>query len=121
MFFRPTALPLVDEWLKVINEDRVGRWDQGEFGRIARIGWDPSRTDGLSDPRLFWAYHKKVVGGVLPLALFCGGHNYFASQFPQRLGWQPYSIHTTFQYGAADGKRHRLREAMVWEDPPECE
>ena len=119
MFFRPSALPLVDEWLKVINEDRVGRWDQGEFGRVARIGWDPSSTAGLSDPRLFWAYHKKVVGGVLSLALFCGGHNYFASQFPQRLGWQPYSIHTTFQYGAADGKRHRLREAMAWEDPPE--
>ena len=56
---------------------------------------------------------------MLSLALFCGGHNYFASQFPQRLGWQPYSIHTTFQYGAADGKRHRLREAMAWEDPPE--
>ena len=48
---------------------------------------------------------NQVVGGVLSLALFCGGHNYFASQFPQRLGWQPYSIHTTFQYGAADGKR----------------
>ena len=63
MFFRASALPLVDEWLKVINEDRVGRWDQGEFGRIARIGWDPSSTAGLSDPRLFWAYHKKVVLG----------------------------------------------------------
>ena len=27
------------------------------------------------------------------------------------MGWQPYSIHTTFQYGGAPGKRHRLREA----------
>ena len=60
-----------------------------------------------------------MVGGVLSLALFCGGHNYFASQFPQRLGWQPYSIHTTYQYAAAAGKRHRLREARVWIDPPE--
>jgi hypothetical protein len=34
------------------------------------------------------------------------------------VGWQPYSVHTTFQYGAAAGKRHRLREATVWIDPP---
>ena len=33
-------------------------------------------------------------------------------------GVTPYSIHTTFQYGGADGKRHRLREAMAWEDDP---
>ena len=50
------------------------------------------------------------MGGVLPLSLFCGGHNYFVGQFAQRNGWQPYSIHTTFQYGGAPGKRHRLRE-----------
>ena len=27
-------------------------------------------------------------------------------------------MHTTFQYGAAAGKRHRLREGTVWHDPP---
>ena len=41
------------------------------------------------------------------------------SQFARRMGWQPYSIHTTYQYSAAAGKRHRLREATVWEDPKE--
>ena len=56
---------------------------------------------------------------MLPLSLFCGGHNYFVSQFAQRNGWKPYSIHTTYQYAAAAGKRHRLREARVWIDPPE--
>ena len=25
-------------------------------------------------------------------------------------------MHTTFQYGGAEGKRHRLREGMMWED-----
>ena len=55
---------------------------------------------------------------MLPLALFCGGHNYYVGQFAQRNGWEPYSIHTTFQYGGAPGKRHRLREAGVWIDPP---
>ena len=30
----------------------------------------------------------------------------------------PHQVHTTFQYGGAPGKRHRLREAMLWLDPP---
>lgn len=58
---------------RYIDEDPTTRWDQGEFNRIARLEWKPERTDGLSDPRLFWAYKEKVIGGVLPLALFCGG------------------------------------------------
>uniref|UniRef100_A0A7S0IPU1 Nucleotide-diphospho-sugar transferase domain-containing protein n=1 Tax=Calcidiscus leptoporus TaxID=127549 RepID=A0A7S0IPU1_9EUKA len=119
MFFRTSALPLISEWRKVIAEQPRSRWDQGEFNRLARTGWSPRSTAGLSDARLFYSYKKEVIGGVLPLTLFCGGHNYFVSQLPQRAGVRPYSIHTTFQYGAAAGKRHRLREAMVWEDPPE--
>ena len=35
---------------------------------------------------------------------------------PQKLGFEPYSVHTTFQYSGAVGKTHRLREAMLWED-----
>jgi len=119
MFFRKSALPLVEEWRRVIGEDPRNRWDQGEFNRIARLEWKPQRSDGLSDKRLFWSYKNSVIGGVLPLALFCGGHNYFVSRFAQRHGWAPYSIHTTYQYAAAAGKRHRLREARVWIDPPE--
>jgi len=30
---------------------------------------------------------------------------------------QPYAIHTTFQFSGADGKRHRLREALHFRDP----
>ena len=121
MLFRKSALPLVEEWRRVIRADPRNRWDQGEFNRLARYKWKPNRRDGLSDPRLFWSFEEKVIGGVLPLALFCGGHNYFVSQFAQRQNppWEPYSIHTTYQYAAAAGKRHRLREAMVWYDPPE--
>ena len=92
---------------------------QGEFNRLARLEWNFRDTKGLSDPALFHSYKNKVVGGVLPLALFSGGHNYFVSQMAQRNGWEPYSIHTTYQYAAAAGKRHRLREAGVWIDPPE--
>ena len=105
MLFRPPALPLVEEWRSVIKEDEVGRWDQGEFSRLVRVGWDPSdkASAGLSDARLFRAYHGRVVGGVLSLSLFCGGHGFFVSQLPQRGGLSPYSIHTTFQRGGAVG------------------
>ena len=116
MFFRKSALPLVEEWREVIRSDPRNKWDQGEFNRLARFKWKPHRKDGLSDPRLFWSYKEQVIGGVLPLSLFCGGHNYFVSQLAQRKGWAPYSIHTTYQYAAAAGKRHRLREAKVWAD-----
>lgn len=37
----------------------------------------------------------------------------------QQLRLEPYAVHTTFQYGGTEGKRHRLREAMVFRDPPE--
>lgn len=28
MFFRPSAIPLVEEWRRYINEDPRNRWDQ---------------------------------------------------------------------------------------------
>ena len=70
----------------MIREQPKTRWDQGEFNRLARFQWKPNDVKGLSDPRLFWSYKKQVVGGVLPLSLFCGGHNYFVGQFAQRMG-----------------------------------
>lgn len=115
----PLPLPPPRPPRRVILEDPRSRWDQGEFNRIARLEWRPQRTGGLSDSRLFWSYKNAVIGGVMNLALFCGGHNYFVGQFAQRSGRLPYSIHTTYQYGGAAGKRHRLREAGVWIDPPE--
>ena len=36
MFFRKSAMPLVEEWRRVIKEDPRNRWDQGEFNRLAR-------------------------------------------------------------------------------------
>lgn len=33
------------------------------------------------------------------------------------MGVPPYIVHQTFQYGGVKGKRHRLREAMLWRDP----
>ena len=56
----------VEEWRRVIAEDSRNRWDQGEFNRIARLNWKPSRSDGLSDKRLFWSYKEQVCGWGVP-------------------------------------------------------
>lgn len=37
----------------------------------------------------------------------------------QQLRLEPYAVHTTFQYAGTEGKRHRLREGMMFYDPPE--
>ena len=37
----------------------------------------------------------------------------------QQLRLKPYAVHTTFQYAGTEGKRHRLREGMLFNDPPE--
>ena len=55
---------------------------------------------------------------ILPISTFCSGHTYFVQRMPQRKGFEPFSVHTTFQYSGAIGKTHRLREAMLWHDQP---
>lgn len=37
----------------------------------------------------------------------------------KKLDLVPYAVHTTFQFGGTEGKRHRLREAKLFYDPPE--
>ena len=41
---------------------------EGEFNRLARFQWKPQRADGLSDPRLFWAYKEQVNRGAADFA-----------------------------------------------------
>jgi hypothetical protein len=60
MYFRTSAMPLVEEWRTVIRSDPANKWDQGEFNRLARDGWDPGRTEGLEDRRLFYSFRKKA-------------------------------------------------------------
>lgn len=36
----------------------------------------------------------------------------------QQLRLEPYAVHTTFQYAGTEGKRHRLREGMLFFDQP---
>ena len=62
-----------------------------------------------------------LVLGVLPVALFMGGHPYFWQRLHERPGAaQPIVVHATFQFSHSHGKRQRFREEGLWlADPPE--
>jgi len=78
---------------------------------------------GVDNHRLKPLFKKagggQVKAGVLPVSLFASGHTHFVSRMAHLMRSTPYMVHTTFQYGGAQGKRHRLREGMMWEDAPE--
>lgn len=65
---------------------------------------------------LVYSYDGKLKLGVLPASIFCSGHTYFVQGMHQQLRLEPYAVHTTFQYAGTEGKRHRLREAMLFFD-----
>ncbi|XP_010518959.1 PREDICTED: arabinosyltransferase XEG113 [Tarenaya hassleriana] len=115
--WRPTdsAKKLAKEWKDMLlADDKV--WDQNGFNEIVRKQLGPS-VDG--DSELFYAYDGNLKVGLLPASIFCSGHTYFVQAMYQQLRLEPYAVHTTFQYAGTEGKRHRLREAMVFYDPPE--
>lgn len=58
-------------------------------------------------------YDGTLRMGILPVALFAGGHTFFAQRMAQRMGLAPYAVHATFQFSGTPGKRHRLRERLV--------
>lgn len=115
MFVRKAALPLVDEWNRVLDADEKV-WDQNAFNDLFRRGAGSSEGES----RLFKAYDGKLRMGILPVATFASGHTFFVQRMAAKLKLQPYVVHATFQFSGTDGKRHRLREALLWDvDPPE--
>ncbi|KAJ6937961.1 hypothetical protein NC652_012292 [Populus alba x Populus x berolinensis] len=115
--WRPTesAKKLAREWKDMLlADDKI--WDQNGFNDIVRKQMGPS-VDG--DNGLVYAFDGNLKLGVLPASIFCSGHTYFVQAMYQQLRLEPYAVHTTFQYAGTEGKRHRLREAMVFYDPPE--
>lgn len=115
--WRPTesAKKLAREWKDMLlADDKI--WDQNGFNDIVRKQMGPS-VDG--DSGLVYAFDGNLKLGVLPASIFCSGHTYFVQAMYQQLRLEPYAVHTTFQYAGTEGKRHRLREAMVFYDPPE--
>ncbi|KAI7994601.1 Arabinosyltransferase XEG113 [Camellia lanceoleosa] len=106
---------LANEWKDMLlADDKI--WDQNGFNELVRRQLGPSVDE---DSELAYAYDGKLKLGVLPASIFCSGHTYFVQAMYQQLRLEPYAVHTTFQYGGTEGKRHRLREAMIFYDPPE--
>lgn len=115
--WRPTraAKKLAKEWREMLlADDKI--WDQNGFNEIVRRQLGPSVDDGSG---LAYAFDGNLKLGILPATIFCSGHTFFVQGMYQQLRLEPYAVHTTFQYAGTEGKRHRLREAMVFYDPPE--
>ena len=59
-------------------------------------------------------YDGTLRMGVLPVALFASGHTFFVQRLHERLGLPVIAVHATFQFSGTPGKRHRLRERLLW-------
>ncbi|KAB2053796.1 hypothetical protein ES319_A12G211300v1 [Gossypium barbadense] len=111
----PPAKKLAKEWIDMLlADDRI--WDQNGFNELVRRQTGPAFDD---ESGIFYSYDGNLKLGILPESIFCSGHTYFVQALHQQFRLQPYALHTTFQYAGTEGKRHRLREAMVFFDPPE--
>lgn len=79
----------------------------------------PDPESDLGKKRLFLGNNGNLVVGILPVSIFCNGETYFVSRMHEQLGLDPYVVHATFQFSGTPGKRNRLRERLLWKDPPE--
>ena len=66
----------------------------------------------------------KSIWDCIPRAFtLSSGHSavafwYFVQKMHLRLSLQSYTIHTTYLHNRTKGERHRLREAMIFNNPP---
>nr|CAB3499050.1 unnamed protein product [Digitaria exilis] len=141
--WRPTepAKRMAKEWKDlVLSDDKL--WDQNAFNDLVRKVFGQP-VEGQGD--LVYSYDGKLKLAVLPASIFCSGHTYFVQFLSfacscvcsvllistssvfifldyqamyKQLHLEPYAVHTTFQYAGTEGKRHRLREAMLFFDQP---
>ncbi|GMH43261.1 hypothetical protein BSKO_11183 [Bryopsis sp. KO-2023] len=113
---RPSAAEFTKEWLEAIANDELG-WEQRTFWDVYLQGYKHLDDD---PDRLFEVYRGKLLMGLLPTSTFTSGHPYFIQHLPDKMGYEPYFVHATFQFFGVTGKRHRLRDAFLWTvDPPE--
>ena len=115
MLLRSSAKELAKQWVQVLEQDDKV-WDQNAFNDLYRMG---SSKGDFDKDRVFEGYNGKLKIGILPVATFASGHTYFVQRMHEKVKQDPYVIHATFQFSGTEGKRHRLREALVWADPPE--
>lgn len=117
MLVKPSAHAFLNNWQQQLLSQKGRTWDQAMFNRIIRAG--VSRRSSLSgdQKRLVTSrgLNFTIKFGVLPISRFCSGHTYFVQRMPQKLGVSPIAAHTTFQFSGIPGKRHRMREAMLFD------
>ncbi|XP_078446080.1 arabinosyltransferase XEG113-like [Wolffia australiana] len=115
--WRPTnsTMKMAKKWKDLLlSDDKI--WDQNGFNNLIYEVYGPS-VEGNNG--LVHAFDGKLKLGILPVSIFCSGHTYFVQALHEQLRLQPYSVHTSFELGGTPGKRHRLREALLFYDPPE--
>ncbi|XP_020092200.1 arabinosyltransferase XEG113 isoform X2 [Ananas comosus] len=114
--WRPTdpAIRLAKEWRELLLANEK-LWDQSGFNDLVHKVLGPS-VEGENE--LVYAYDGTLKLGILPASIFCSGHTFFVQAVHQQLRLEPYAVHTTFQYAGTEGKRHRLREGMLFFDQP---
>jgi hypothetical protein len=114
MLLRHTAKRLAKEWVEVLEkDDKI--WDQNAFNDLFRRGSRGAKTED----NLIQGYGGELKVGILPVSIFASGHTYFVQRMHEKLKLDPYVVHATFQYSGTEGKRHRMREALLWQDAPE--
>lgn len=112
---RPAVADFLRAWReRVVADESV--WDQNAFNELMHKGPAAQRDDVT---RLTLAWDGRLRLGVLPPASFSSGHTARVSYLARRQGVPQIMIHSTFLFGGTPGKRHRLREARAWYDPPE--
>lgn len=126
MLVRPTpnAIALLRFWYDELTARNPNNdLDQVVFARLVRRSATLTEPTGAPLPQRTWkGWGRNVSIGVLPIAYFSSGHTYFVGQWFHREGEGalPYLMHATFTFSQHDGKRHRLRDALMWViDPPE--
>jgi len=117
IFIRHGALDFVQDWRDACFRSPTA-WDQALFAQIlrGRGQGELTRKHLLPMYRTKGAGGRRLLAGVLPVALFASGHTFFVTRMAHVMHRSPFMVHTTFQYGGTEGKRHRLREGMMWED-----
>eukprot|EP00798_Chlamydomonas_sp_ICE-L_P016115 gene16115-22259_t len=107
-------------WWYVCNVLGGGPLDPNAFdatNELVLLEAKKSNETGLTE-NLFRGDKGQLVVGILPPLYFASGHVFFAQTKHKEFGVTPYVGHATFQYSGTPGKRHRMREFLMWDDPP---
>lgn len=124
MYAKPAALPFVERWRAAVRS-KPDRWDQAVFNELLKERGRRHNIDKVEEERLRDQERLMVTRnddfppirvGVLPIARFTSGHTWCVSKLPERFGQAALVFHTAFVFGGGRGKRHRMREHMVWYD-----